>query len=126
MLTQDDVAWIRSNRADITANRTESVEITREIISGRDPYTNEPITDTTTETVDVVWKEIKAVSAGDLQIIGGVALEVGDVTMTLPPDIVIDGITIVRRGGVDYRLIAYDERGLGGKNRYECVVRRVI
>lgn len=125
MLTQDDVAWIRENRAEITAARTESVTIIHETETGKDPYTGEPIMGMSSETVAVVWKDIAALSAGDLQIIGGVALEVGDVRMTLPPDIDVSTTTLVQRDGVDYRIVAYDERGIGGKNRYECVVRRV-
>lgn len=125
MLTADDVAWIKLNRAEITANRTENITLTHVTDGAKDPYTGEPSQTITTGTVDAVWKEIRALRDGDLRIIGGIELRVGDVVVTLPPNTVIADISKITRGGVDYRLIAYDERGIGGRNRYECVVRRV-
>jgi hypothetical protein len=125
MLTENDVTWIADNRSDITASRTESITLTHTTEGAADPYTGEPAVTTTLETVYAVWKEFKAASDGDIRIIGGIELRAGDVAVTLPSTTVMTDITKITRGGADYALIAYDERGIGGKNRYECVVRRV-
>lgn len=125
MLTQSDVDWIRDNRAEMLANRTESVTIYHVVNSGTDPYTGEPIAgEAVPETVAVVWKEYQL--RGDRrELVGGVELREGDVRVSFDPSINLAAVKRIVRGSIDYELVAHDGRGIGGKNRVECVVRRV-
>lgn len=125
MLTREDINWIKANRAEILAHRTEQITITRRTKVGEDPYTSEPIYETTTETVDVVWKKYSTVATNDRHVVGGVELLEGDVQVSFEPDLNPYEITGIKRGAVDYKIVTVDDRGLGGLNRYECVVRRV-
>jgi hypothetical protein len=124
MLTESDVEWIKSNRSEITESRSESVTLVHTSVTGNDPYTDEPITETTTETVAVIWREIPS-TGGDYDVIGGVELRKGDVKVTFDADVILSDVTKITRAGVDYTLVVADERGIGERNRYECVVRRV-
>ena len=125
MLTADDVAWIKENRKEITVNRTEAITIVRREKVGEDPYTKEPIYDETDDTVDVVWKKYSTVANNDRDVIGGIELLEGDVLVTFSPDLNPYEITKIIRRGDEYKIVTVDDKGLGGLNRYECVVRRV-
>jgi nicotinate-nucleotide pyrophosphorylase len=123
MLTSGDVNFIKNNRADIVASRTDSVTFTRLSAGTVNVYTGETTGQTATTTAtDVVWKEL---SVENVAVLQGVEIRKGDVMMTVDGAITIANVTKVTRGGIDYAIITYTERGLGGKNRYECVVRRV-
>jgi hypothetical protein len=126
MLTSDDLQWIRDNRAEITAGRTEPVTIVITTQTGTDPYTGEPITSITTATVNVVWEEYSTVTNGDRSVVAGVELRQDDVKVTFDADVDLTGVSKITRQGVEYELIAIDEKGIGAVNRYECVARRVI
>jgi hypothetical protein len=126
MLTSDDLQWIRDNRAEITAGRTEPVTIVITTQTGTDPYTGEPITSTTTATVNVVWEEYSTVTNGDRSVVAGVELRQDDVKVTFDADVDLTGVSKITRQGVEYELIAIDEKGIGAVNRYECVARRVV
>jgi hypothetical protein len=126
MLTNDDIQWIKANRSELTAGRTESVTLVRISASGVDPYTNEPITSETREIVPAVWKEVSTVSNGDRSVVNGVELRQDDVLVTFDSDVDLTGVTAIERNGVKFSLVTVDEKGIGTVNRYECVVRRVI
>jgi hypothetical protein len=124
MLTAEDIAFIRANRAEILAGRTEPITYYRREQTGTNPITGEPIFQDTAATVDVVLKEFRS-NDSRREMVGGVELLEGDVRVTFPSDFDFDGVTHVEKDGVLYSIIAQDRRGLGGVNRVECVVRRV-
>jgi hypothetical protein len=126
MLTNDDIQWIKANRSELTAGRTESVTLVRISASGVDPYTNEPITSETREIVPAVWKEVSTIANSDRSVVNGVELRQDDVLVTFDSDVDLTGVTAIERNGVKFSLVTVDEKGIGTVNRYECVVRRVI
>jgi hypothetical protein len=126
MLTNDDVQWIKANRTELTAGRTESVTLVRQSASGGDPYTNEPITSEIRETVPAVWKEVSTIANGDRSVVNGVELRQDDVLVTFDSSVNLTGVQFIERNGVKFSLVTIDEKGIGAVNRYECVVRRVI
>lgn len=122
MLTQDDVAWIRSNRAEILESRTESITIWHAVNGGTDPYTGEPIAGApVSETVIVVWKPVT-----ERELADGAELQIGDVKVSFLDTVNLADVERVEKSGIKYELVTIDERGLGGRNRFECVVRRVV
>jgi hypothetical protein len=125
MLTESDVNWIKTNRSEITAGRTESVVLVRIVTGEPDPYTGEPSTSETLETVDAVWKEFSTVTNGDRSVVAGVELRQDDVKVTFDATVDLTDVNEVRRAGGRFSIIATDEHGIGVKNRYVCVVRRV-
>jgi hypothetical protein len=126
MLTNDDIAFIKSNRTDILASRTESIEIIHVIEGAKDPYTGESSTTETPETVFVVWKEYSTVANGDRSVVAGVEIRQDDVKVTFDSSVDLSDVERVERGGIFFELIAIDEKGIGETNRYECVARRVV
>jgi hypothetical protein len=126
MLTNDDIQWIKANRSELTAGRTESITLVRQSVGGVDPYTNEPITAETREIVPAIWKEVSTVANGDRSVVNGVELRQDDVLVTFDSDVDLNGVTAIERNGVKFSLVTVDEKGIGAVNRYECVVRRVI
>ena len=126
MLTPDDIQWIKANRSELTAGRTESVTLIRQSVSDVDPYTNEPITSETREVVPAIWKEVSTVSNGDRSVVNGVELRQDDVLVTFDSDVDLSGVIAIERNGVKFSLVTIDEKGIGAVNRYECVARRVI
>jgi hypothetical protein len=126
MLTEQDIAFIKSNRSEILANRTEPVKIIHIVPGAVDPWTGEPTGDTESpEIVEVVWKEYSTVANGDRDVIGGVELMQNDIKVTIPSTATLGDVERIIRQGVVYSLIAIDEKGLGDPNRYECVARQV-
>lgn len=126
MLTNDDIAFIKSNRTELVNNRTESIEIIHVTEGAKDPYTGESAVTETLETVSVVWKEYSTVANGDRSIVAGIELRQDDVKVTFDSAVNLSDVKRVIRGGIDFELIAIDEKGIGETNRYECVARRVI
>jgi hypothetical protein len=126
MLTNDDIQWIKANRSELTAGRTESIALIRQSVSGTDPYTGEPITSETREVVPAIWKEVSTVSNGDRSVVNGVELRQDDVLVTFDSSVNLTGVQFIERNDVKFSLVTIDEKGLGAVNRYECVVRRVI
>jgi hypothetical protein len=123
MLSQADIDFINSNRAEVTENRTESITLVRESQTGTDPYTGEPIASTTLETVSVVWKEYSTITNEERAVIGGVELRNGDVKVTFDATINLEGVTI-KRDNVDYVIVTANAKGIGATNRQETLVRR--
>lgn len=124
MLSQSDIEWIRSNRAEVTESRTELVDLIRTVSGEPDPYTGEPADMESRETVSAVWKEYSTVANGDRDVIGGVELRQDDVKVTFDADVDLSVVEKVERGGVAFTIVAIDEKGIGSRNRLECVARR--
>jgi ABC-type histidine transport system ATPase subunit len=126
-LSAEEVAWIKANRSEITGGNTEQVTLIHLVPGEPDPYTNEP-TGTTEdpETVDAVWKVYVAVSEEDRVLVSGVEIRQGDVRMTVDNSVTLSDVDTVRHNGDDYTVITVDPKGLGGVNRYECLVRQAV
>jgi hypothetical protein len=119
MLSQGDVDFMKSNRAEITESRTELITIIRVTRSEADPYTNEPVTTESTDTASVVWKEV-----GTVDIINGVQLQTGDVKVSFDATVDLTSVKHIVRNGSNYALISMAEKGIGTVNRVECIARR--
>ncbi|QWG39138.1 hypothetical protein EXW35_12045 [Bacillus mycoides] len=124
MLTEDDIKEIRENREMIEQGRREPVVLRIKGFSEKDPITGEEIQgEPRKETVQVVWKKVTSVEKtkfDTLDVTKGEAL----VTFHLSTD--LEDIEQIERRGVFYVIKLIDERGLGGMNRREVIVKRVI
>ncbi|MRC15665.1 hypothetical protein [Bacillus thuringiensis] len=124
MLTEDDIKEIRENREMIEQGRREPVILYIKGVSEKDPITGEVIQgDPRKETVQLVWKKFTSVEKtkfADLDVKKGEAL------VTFPLNVDLENIEKIERKGVFYVIELIDERGLGGVNRREVIVKRVI
>lgn len=124
MLTEDDIKEIRENREMIEQGRREPVILYIKGGSEKDPITGEEIQgDPRKETVQLVWKKFTSVEKtkfADLDVKKGEAL------VTFPLNVDVENIERIERKGVFYVIELIDERGLGGVNRREVIVKRVI
>ncbi|WP_144591634.1 hypothetical protein [Bacillus cereus] len=124
MLTEDDIKEIRENREMIEQGRREPVILYIKRVSEKDPITGEEIQgDPRKETVQLVWKKFTSVEKtkfADLDVKKGEAL------VTFPLNVDLENIEKIERKGVFYVIELIDERGLGGVNRREVIVKRVI
>jgi hypothetical protein len=125
MLTQDDASWIKLNRAEITEGRTETIMVVRAVDGGNDPYTNESINMEASESVSVIWKEVSTVANGERDVINGIELQNGDVQITFDAAINLSDVFRVERGGISFKIVTSDEKGIGVINRLECIARRL-
>jgi hypothetical protein len=125
MLTQDDASWIKSNRAEVTEGRTETITLVRAVDGGNDPYTNEPINTEASESVAVVWKELSTVANGERDVVNGEELQNGDVQVTFDSAVELANLIRVEKTGIKYEIVTVDEKGIGAVNRLECIARRL-
>ncbi|MFJ8521398.1 hypothetical protein [Bacillus cereus] len=124
MLTEDDIKEIRENRKIIEQGRKEPIVLYMKSASEKDPITGEEIQgEPRKETVQLVWKKFTSVEKtkfADFDVKKGEAL------VTFPLNVDIENIEKIERNGVFYVIELIDERGLGGVNRREVIVKRVI
>lgn len=125
MLTNEDIDFIKANRADLTDKRKKPVILKREAVVTVDPYTQEEITTTNDETVYAVVKGFTSAVAGLKMVVSGVALDVGDIFVTFDGDVNLQGVNNFELNGVLYAIYSIEPRGLGGDNRFEVVAHRV-
>ena len=124
MLTEDDIKEIRENREMIEQGRREPVILYIKRVSEKHPITGEEIQGAPRkETVQLVWKKFTSVEKtkfADLDVKKGEAL------VTFPLNVDLENIEKIEHKGVFYVIELIDERGLGGVNRHEVIVKRVI
>ncbi|MCY8954807.1 hypothetical protein MOE39_13310 [Bacillus cereus] len=124
MLTEDDIKEIRENREMIEQGRREPVILYIKGVSVKDPITGEEMQgEPQKENVQLVWKKFTSVEKtkfADLDVKKGEAL------VTFPLNVDLENIEKIERKGVYYVIELIDERGLGGVNRREVIVKRVI
>ncbi|RWQ72552.1 hypothetical protein [Bacillus cereus] len=124
MLTEKDIEQIRANRELIEQNRRESIILWRKGTSEEDPITGEVIGGMPlSETVQVVWKKF---TLEDNVKFSGTDVKEGEALVTFRLDIDLNNVEYLERNGIKYVIMLVDERGLGGVNRREVVVKRVI
>jgi hypothetical protein len=125
MLSQNDIDFIKANRAEITEGRTESITVVRAVSGGNDLYTNEPINTEASESIAVVWKEVSTVANGERDVVNGVELQTGDVQVTFDVTVDLSDVLRLERSGLSFEIVTIDEKGIGAINRRECVARRM-
>ncbi|PRT35352.1 hypothetical protein [Bacillus wiedmannii] len=124
MLTEKDIEQIRANRELIEQGRRESIILWRKGISEEDPITGEVIGgEPTKETIQVVWKKF---TLEDNVKFAGTDVKEGEALVTFRLDIDLNDVEYLERNDIEYVIMLIDERGLGGINRREVVVKRVI
>jgi hypothetical protein len=124
VLTEKDIEQIRANRELIEQNRREPITLWRKGISEEDPITGEVINgENTKETVQVVWKKF---TLEDNVKFAGTDVKEGEALVTFRLDIDLNKVEYLERNGIKYVIMLVDERGLGGVNRREVVVKRVV
>lgn len=124
MLTKKDIEQIRANRELIEQNRRESIILWRKGTKEEDPITGEEILgEDIQETVQVVWKKF---TLEDKAKFLGTDVKEGEALVTFHLDINLNDVNYLERNGIKYVIMLIDERGLGGANRREVVVKRVI
>lgn len=123
MLTEKDVDWIKSNRDELTQQRTEKVTVhfQSDDDGDEDPYTGETESAPDDKEVEVVWKD----QGTERLLEDGIKLEEGDVKVSFEHDVDVYNIDKLTRQNVDYKLTNIDEKGLGEPNRFECVAKKV-
>lgn len=125
MLTNEDIDFIKANRADLTDKRKKPIVLKREAVVTVDEFTQEEITTTNDETVYAVVKGFTSAVAGLKMVVSGVALDVGDIFVTFDGDVNLQGVNNFELNGVLYAIYSIEPRGLGGDNRFEVVAHRV-
>ncbi|AWC29077.1 MULTISPECIES: hypothetical protein [Bacillus cereus group] len=124
MLTDDDIEQIRANRELIEHNRRESIIIWRKGVTKEDPITGEEIQgEDIQEMVQVVWKKF---TLEDNVKFAGTDVKEGEALVTFRLNIDLNNVKYLERNGIKYVIMLVDERGLGGINRREVVVKRVV
>ncbi|MHB0801973.1 hypothetical protein PVK73_20690 [Bacillus thuringiensis] len=122
MLTEKDIEQIRANRELIEQNRRESIILWRKGTTEEDPITGEVIGGVPlSETVQVVWKNFML---EDNVKFAGTDVKEGEALVTFRLDIDLNNVEYLERNGIKYVIMLVDERGLGGINRREVVVKR--
>lgn len=131
MLTKQDIEMIRSTREEITRNRQTLITIAYEGAGTVDDITGEVIggMEERRDVMSVVT-EISTVADSGIErlIVGGVAVEKGDVWLSIDFALIADiadKIDKLRYDGVWYAVMASDKKGIGAINRVE-VLGRVI
>ncbi|NIL33310.1 hypothetical protein [Bacillus thuringiensis] len=123
MLTEKDIEQIRANRELIEQNRREPIILWRKGTAEEDPITGEVIGGVPlSETVQVVWKKF---TLEDNVKFAGTDAKEGEALVTFRLDIDLNNVEYLERNGIKYVIMLVDERGLGGINRREVVVKRV-
>lgn len=124
MLTEKDIEQIRANRELIEQNRRESIILWRKGTKEEDPITGEESpSEEIQETAQVVWKKF---TLEDKAKFLGTDVKEGEALVTFRLDINLNDVNYLERNGIKYVIMLIDERGLGGVNRREVVVKRVI
>jgi hypothetical protein len=128
MLSQGDIEWIKANRADMTAGRTEPVILLR-TTPALDPYTKEPVEEGTIvveETVNAIWEEYSAVATvKDFTIAKGVDIRRDTAKVSFKENADLSNVRHIKYKDILYEFLSINEQGLGEINRIETVVRRV-
>lgn len=124
MLTEDDIKEIRENREMIEQGRKEPITLYITGVSEKDPITGEEIRgEPRQETVQVVWKKFTSVEKTKF---ASLDVKKGEALVTFPLKTDLESVEKIERKGVFYVIELIDERGLGGVNRREVIVKRVI
>lgn len=124
MLNSNDINIIKQFRQELESLRTTPVTLERLVQTGLDPYTKEPITTVSTDTVKAIVKGFTGVVGGEKLVVNGVVIQAGDISITFNATVEITGVKAVWHEGIKYVLVNILPKGIGGTNRLECIARR--
>lgn len=128
MLTDADIAFMYESRAQITEKRKQPVTLIYEVGS-KDPFTGEIVgVERITREVLAVVTEYTGMTSQDIVLEGSAIYEIGDVQLSVDIELIsdiIEDITTVKYDGDDYLIVSYGKKGIGKRNRYELLTRRV-
>lgn len=126
MLTAADIQWIKSNREEVIAGRTEVIDAHIFVQGGSDPITKEPTGTIQPARFEVIWNEVASIARDELKVFDGITVQQDDVIVTFAAEDDPAAVDHLIRGGRKYKLIAISEKGLGARNRWTCLARKVI
>lgn len=129
MLNEADIEWIKGNRAEVTGNRQTLITIAYRSEGTVDEISGE-LTDgelIEREVMSVVT-EIATTNSRDFDriLINGIAVEMGDVWLSIAYDLITDIADKLESIYYDnqwYAIMAIDKKGIGVPNRVEIVGR---
>lgn len=124
MLTNEDLNLMRLFRTESTLLRTTPVILERQIQSGVDAYTKQPIYDTLYETVNAIVRGATSTVGGVREPSNGIILQTGEVAITFDSSVILTGVKTLTHEGLSYVIVSITPKGIGTPNRYECIVRR--
>lgn len=129
MLNEADIEWIKGNRKEIVHKRQTLITIAYTGAGVVDDITGEVTGggSITRNVMSVVTEISTAASTGfERLLIGGVAVETGDVWLSIDFELIADIAEIidsVRYDGRWYSVMASDKKGIGERNRIEVLGR---
>lgn len=132
MLSNEDLAYIKLNRREITENRTQDITITLTSKSKENPFTGE-ITETNVDkdVASVVIDRTSRTSA-ERRISNGAEIVEGDIWFSIDTDEFLSSdnprtITKAIHDNLTYEVLAHDPKGIGElTTRWEFVGKRVV
>lgn len=128
MLNENDLAFIRENRKEITRLRTVPIIIFRSGVSEDiDPLTGEVLSVETEEVTEATWSNITSGGAGsdDITMVGGVVAEAGDALADFDIAVNMTGVRFIQHEGQRWVIRSRDEVGLGVPNRHYVLLKKV-
>lgn len=129
MINEADIAWFKENRKEVVAGRQTLITIAYTGAGIVDDITDEVIGGESVErdVMSVVTEISSAASTGfERVLIGGIAVEKGDVWLSIAFELVADIAEIIeslRYDGRWYTVMASDKKGIGARNRIEVLGR---
>lgn len=130
MITDADIAFMREASSEIKRGRRR--EITVSYKTGIYDDISGEITDEVTverNVLSVVTEISSKFGASDIYLDNGIKFEKGDVQFDIHIDDIADIaelIEYVRHDDNLYAILAKDKKGIGERNRYEMIARRVV
>lgn len=129
MLTEKDVDWIRSNRKEITKNRTSSITLIGKKEEEKDPVTGEPIEKDVEKDTKAIVIEMTSAFKFDISLKEGAETEEGDLWVVVDRDdmkLDSEDVSEIKYREEKYKVLAADTLGLGKLNRTIFVGRKVV
>lgn len=133
MLSKSDIDWIKSNREEITKNRTDELILYHEQEGTEtDPLTGDPIPgEPVEEVIEGTFSRLTSQSAGGngngVTIVDGVEAEEGNAIINFDVNIDVSDVDKVKhvKSGELYSIKSRDKIGLGEVNRNYVLLERV-
>lgn len=134
MLTEDDIAWIKANRKEITHNRTDALTLYHKVESTEtDPVTGMPKpSEPVPEVIEATFYRLTSQSAGadgiGIVVVGGVVAEPGNAIINFDVEIDCSDVekVIHNASGEEYVIKARDKIGLGEVNRNYVLLELIV
>lgn len=130
MLTNEDIENMRQWRKEVTQNRTRLITL-KTVTESEHPLSGELIETETPHEVDSVVTERSSRTASELDFQDGALIREGDLWFSVDIDELVeipltttndfDSVKHVVDDGREYRVTAWDRKGIGRTNRIEFV-----